>query len=269
MRVYIMTDMEGVAGVLNSDDYAAPGALYYEVGRELTTGETNAAVEGAFEAGATEVLVVDGHGHGALDPQLLHPKAKLLAGRPIGYPFGCDDSFEAAAIVGQHAKSNTDGGHLSHTGSFAVEEHTINDLSVGEMACNMLFCAYFGVPTVMVSGDVAAAEEARALVPDIATAAVKEGIRRGPATGLTAEQNKLHNGAAIHLSHAKACELIREATRRGLSRRTDLRPISLASPYRMVSILRKTDEEPPKRAIVECDDMLELLQSPRTYEPMA
>lgn len=265
MKVYLMTDMEGVAGVVNWDDYGAPGARYYETARELTTDETNAAVEGALEAGATEVLVVDGHGHGALNPRLLHPEAKLLTGRPIGYPFGCDDSFDAAMIVGQHAKSNTDGGHLSHTGSFVVEELSINGLSVGEMGCNMLFCGYFGVPTVLVSGDAAAAEEARALVPNVATAAVKEGLRRGPATGLTGEQNKLHNGAAIHLHPTKARELIREAARDGLGRADEIEPFRLDSPYESVQVLRKTAEAPQRRGVARSDDLLELLSAPKTY----
>lgn len=52
MKIYVMTDMEGVAGVVNADDYLAPGARYYEVARELATGEVNAAIEGALEAGA-------------------------------------------------------------------------------------------------------------------------------------------------------------------------------------------------------------------------
>lgn len=68
-----MTDMEGVAGVVSSTDYCAPHSRYYEVGRELTTRETNAAIEGALDAGATEFLVVDEPGHGAIDPRLLHP----------------------------------------------------------------------------------------------------------------------------------------------------------------------------------------------------
>jgi len=107
MKIYLMTDMEGVAGVVNGDDYLAPGARYYEVARELVTGEVNAAIEGALEGGATEFLVVDGHGQGAINPLLLHPAARLLTGRPLGYPFGIDESFTARlydrpACPGEH-----------------------------------------------------------------------------------------------------------------------------------------------------------------------
>jgi len=266
MKIYIMTDMEGVAGVINFDDYAFPEGRYYEVGRELTTLETSAAVQGAFDGGATEVLVVDGHGHGAINPALLHPQAKLLAGRPLGYPFGIDDSFDAAMIVGQHAKSNTDGGHLCHTGSLNVEDFTINGLSVGEMGCNMLFAAYYGVPTVLVSGDLAATEEARALVSNIETAAVKEGIKRGSATGLTEEENKIFNGAAIHLHSERAREVIREVARRAVKRAGEIQPFWLEPPYELISTLRPTKDQPSRTGRVTGDDLIEVLSAPKEYQ---
>jgi len=73
VKVYVMTDLEGVAGIINFDDYGTPKGRYYETARELTTNETNAAIEGLIEDGAKEILVVDGHGHGAINPSLLHP----------------------------------------------------------------------------------------------------------------------------------------------------------------------------------------------------
>ena len=265
MKLYIMTDLEGVAGVVNWDDYGAPGARYYELAKLLTTQETNAAIEGALAAGATEILVVDGHGHGAIDPCELHPAAELYAGRPMGYPFRCDEGFDAAMIVGQHAKSNTDGGHLSHTGSFVIEELSINGVSVGELGCNMLFCAHFGVPTVMVGGDLACCEEARALVPAVETAAVKRGIKRGPATGLTGEQNKLHNGAAVHLNPERARALIRTKAELGLRRVREIPPFLLEPPYELVSVLRRTEQDPQKTARCQANDLIELLNMPRAY----
>jgi len=267
LKVYVMTDLEGVAGVVNFDDYATPEGRYYEVARELTTMEVNAAVEGLLEAGADEVLVVDGHGHGAINPLLLHPEAKLLAGRPLGYPFGCDKTFDAALIIGQHAKSNTDGGHLCHTGSFVVEDLQINGISLGELGCNMLFAAYFGVPTVMVSGDKAACEEALALVPNIEVAPVKEGMKRGSASGLTAEENKLYNGAAVHLHPKKARELIKEKAKRGLERCEEIKPFWIEPPYELVAKLRPEEPGKPGRiAHVRSNDLLELLRAPRRYK---
>jgi D-amino peptidase len=261
MKIYVMTDMEGSAGIPSAEGYIQPQDRWYEMARELVTLETSAAVQGCLDGGATEVLVVDGHGAGAINPLLLHPEARLLFGRPVGYPFGCDESFDAAMMVGQHAKSNTDGGHLSHTGCFTVEEDSINGVSVGEMGANMLFAAYFGVPTVLVAGDVAATQEALALVPNIEVAAVKEGLKRGPAAGLTGKENELHNGAAIHLHPVKARELIRERARRAVERVAEIKPFWLEPPYRRVMTMRKTDAEPQKTGTAEADDLLELLRT--------
>ncbi len=266
MKVYVMTDQEGVAGVLNFDD-GSPTGRYYEIARKLTTRETNAAIEGLLEAGATEVLVVDGHGHGSINPLLLHPSAKLLAGRPLRYPFGCDKSFDAAIIVGQHAKSNADSGHLSHTGNTSIEDLSINDVSLGEMGCNMLFAAYFGVPTVMVSGDKAACEEARALVPNIEVAPVKYGVKHGPTSSLTAEKYKRLTGAAIHLHPEAARKIIKEKAKEGLKRLGEIKPFWLESPYELVSKLRPAKEgEPIKIARCTSNDLLELLNMPRKHK---
>lgn len=268
MRIYIMTDQEGVAGVVNAQDYGSAAGRYYEVARELTTLEVNAAVEGAITAGATDFLVVDGHGHGSIDQRLLHPRAKLLTGRPINYPFACDDSFAAAFSIGQHAKASTDGGHLSHTGSFEVEDLRINDVSIGEFGCNALFAAYFGVPMVLLTGDKAACDEAQKLIPEIETAAVKEGLKRGSSSGLTGEENRLYNGAAIHLSPEASRELIRRKAKKAVERIGEIDPFWLEPPYELVSVLRPDEAGDPFRvATCRADDMLELLRMPRRHEP--
>ncbi len=266
MKVYIMTDMEGVCGVINSDDYASPGNRYYEIARELTTMEVNSAIEGLLESGATDILVVDGHGAGAINPMLLHRDAKLLAGSPMQYPFGCDDSYDAAIMIGQHAKTNTDGGHLCHTGSFHVEDLTINGISVGEAGCNMLFTAYYGVPTIMLSGDESACNEVKTLVPNMEVAPVKAGIKRGSATGLTPEQNKLFNGSAIHLSPEKARCIIKECAKKALKNIEHIKPFWIDPPYELVCTLRpeKIGERMPK-AYLTSNNIIELLNMPKKF----
>src|SRR5436190_20314089 len=262
MKLYIMTDMEGVAGVVSSVDFGAPDSRYYEVGRELTTLETNAAIEGALDAGADEFLVVDGHGHGAIDPLKLHSAARLLTGRPMGYPFGCDQSFDAAFIVGQHAKANTDGGHLAHSGSFGVEDQLLNGRSLGELGINLLFVAYFGVPTVLITGDLACAREAQALVPQIETMAVKEGWRRGAPAGLTADEARRYNGAAVHLHPEVARQRIREAARRALERRQEIPRFWIEPPYELVRHFRqREDGSTPPSTVQRGDDLLKVLTS--------
>lgn len=261
-----MTDMEGVAGVVNSQDFAKPGDRYYEDARELTTLETNAAIEGALEAGATEFLVADGHGHGAINVKLLHPAAKVLTGRPLAYPFGCDATFDAAFTIGQHAKSNADGAHLAHSESFDMDDITLNGRSLGELGINMLFCTYFKVPTIFVAGDDACAEEAKVLVPGIETAVVKWGWKRGPATGLTGDENRLFNGAAVHVSPEHSREIIREGARRAIQRRREIDCFRIEPPYEMIFTLRHSETEPAKRARVRGEDLIEVLNTPLRFE---
>lgn len=263
-----MTDCEGVAGVLNWPDFGAPGNRCYDKTLQLTTLETNAAIEGAIEAGATEILVADGHGHGAIEPSLLHPEAQLLAGRPLMYPFGCDETFDAAFMIGQHAKSNTDGGHLCHSGSFAIEEMIVNGKPVGEIALMMLSCSQLGVPMVLVAGDFAAGQEARALVPEIETATVKWGVKRGNTAGIGARENVNFNGAARHLSPAKSRATIREAAKRAVERRAEMSRFWMEPPYELEEIWRDIIGQPARHAVVRGDTLNEVFTAPRNYEPV-
>jgi D-aminopeptidase len=118
----------------------------------------------------------------------------------------------------------------------------------------------------MVSGDFACCLEARELVHEIEVTPVKEGTERGPATGLTPEQNQLHNGAAAHLSPLRARELIEEKAEAGLRRLKEIPKFWLDTPYELVSVLRRTETEPQKTAVCRADDLLEVLQMPRQYE---
>jgi len=262
MKIHIMTDLEGVAGIANAKDYIHADSKYYEYACELATLEVSAAVAGCIEGGATEVLVVDGHGPGAMKRTLLHPRARLLTGRPwpSPFPFGCDGTFAASMIIGQHAKSNTDGGHISHTMSFGVEEYVLNGLSVGEMGLWMLVAGYFGVPVVMVSGDGAACEEARTLVPNIEVAAVKWGLKRGPATGLTGEENSVFNSVATHLHPDEARTLIRERAYHAVKQIPEIAPLVLDPPYKLTIGVRPDEPGRKGRHIThKAKDLLDLM----------
>ena len=262
MKVFVMTDMEGVAGVVDSPNYCFPESRYYERGCELTTLEVNAAVEGALAAGAAEIVVIDGHGHGAITPMLLHPAAKLLKGRPRPIGASLDASFDVAISIGQHAKSNAPGGHLAHSGSFSVEDLTINGVSIGESGRSFISAAYFGVPYVFLSGDRAAAEEAAALAPGIETAVVKEGLDRGSATGLGMDANRAFNGAAIHLHPTKARERIYAGVQRGIARRDEIGRFWLQPPYTLVHTTRPENGAPSRQARVTGNDILKVFRTP-------
>jgi D-amino peptidase len=260
--------MEGCAGIMNAEEYIYGHSKYYEEARRLATLETGAAVEGALKAGATEVLVVDGHGPGAMNRELLHPRARLLAGRPWcgDQAFGMDDSFAAALIIGQHAKANADGGHISHTMGFNVEDYRLNDISIGETGLWMVFAGHFHVPVILLSGDQAACDEARALVPNMEVAAVKWGFKRGSGEGLTAEEYAKFNSVATHLHPDEARRLIRERACAAVKRVAEIKPFRLKGPYSLsVSFRPERGKKRRKTATVKASDLMELFQKAKKY----
>jgi D-amino peptidase len=247
MKIYIMTDLEGVAGVLDFENWCCPSSRYYELAKEFLTREVNAAVDGFFAAGATEVVVSDGHGYGGISPAILDPRAEVLRGWH-GYPLELDKSFFAAAWIGQHAKAGTTQAHIAHTGWFNVLNKTINGVSVGEFGEVALCANELGVRTIFGSGDVAFTREAQALFPGVETAAVKRGTQPDPGHGLQTDAYSRHNLAAIHKSPTVAREMIREGTRKALTRAQseDFGLIDFPGPYEMVTVYRADGEEPSK-----------------------
>ena len=106
MRIYLMTDLEGVAGVQNFELWTRPGCLFYLLARQLLTQEVNAAVEGFFAGGADSILVADGHGPGAVDVADLDPRVEYMRGWPKSWPLGLEEGgYDFLAFVGQHAKN--------------------------------------------------------------------------------------------------------------------------------------------------------------------
>jgi len=252
MRVYIMTDLEGVAGVLDSENWCLKDSRYYEQAKQLLTEEVNAAVEGFVAGGATDVLVADGHGWGGINPLLLHPAARLARNWPEGcpYPFSLDsDRFDVAAWVGQHPKAGTVGGHLTHTGSMEVRELRVNGVSMGEFGEIALCAAELGVRCVFASGCEAFTREAAQFIPGIETVAVKRGTQTSPGHNLSATAYRRHNIAAIHLSPEEARLRIRTGAKRALERaRTeDFGRVPLPkAPYEMIVVMRASDSRPAR-----------------------
>ncbi len=177
-KVYISVDMEGIAGV-NGDDQTSPGGAEYGRARKLMAEDANAAIRGAFEGGATDVLVNDSHGHQRnLLPEDLDPRARLISHtfKRYGMMEGLDETFDAIIYVGYHAKADAPRGLFAHTGSGVVRDLQVNGRSVGEGGLNAVLAAWFGVPVVAVSGDDVAVEEVKASVPAVRGAVVKRAI---------------------------------------------------------------------------------------------
>lgn len=272
MKIYLMTDLEGVAGVLDFSNWCEHSSRYYETAKELLTNEVNAAVEGFFAGGATEIVVADGHGWGGLNPVLLDPRAELMRNWPSPpYPFGLDQTYAAIAWVGQHAKSRTEFAHIAHTGSFGVFEVAINAQAVGEFGEIALCGAELGIPSIFAAGDQAFCGEAQALAPGIETVAVKRGTIPGRGDECDAEQYGRRNLGAIHLHPERAREAIRRGAERAL-RRFRQQPfglIKLAPPFEYVVINRGDAMHPRTMArSVHPSSISGVLNMPRDLKPV-
>jgi D-amino peptidase len=186
MRVHIISDMEGVAGIVKWEQVNG-GAPLYEEGRRLYTEEINAAVRGARSAGASEIVVMDCHGAGggwtfnSLIPDLLDPGCEwVVQERWTGYTGALEAGCDAALFIGMHAMAGTPDGVLSHTvSSTAWYNLWFNGKLVGETGINAALCGHWGCPVLLVTGDTATCAEARDLLgANLTTVAVKHGLGR-------------------------------------------------------------------------------------------
>ncbi len=218
MKIYLMTDLEGCAGILNRKDWVMPGGAYYEKAKGFLTREVNAAAQGFFKAGADQIVVSDGHGPGGIDPGLLDSRLMLLRGYPQGYPCGLVSSYDCLAWVGQHAKAGTPYAHIAHTGNHHVIDLSINGISIGELGELAMCAGVLGVMPIFASGDKALCEEAENLLPGIETVCVKEGLVPGSGDECTFEEYNSRNTAALHLAPERAGEVIRESAYEALKR---------------------------------------------------
>ena len=213
LKVFISVDMEGIWGVVHSDQTSSDGKDY-GLARKWMADDVNAVVAGLFEAGAAEVVVNDSHGGmrniiaGDLDT-----RASLISGspKPLSMMQGLDASFAACLFVGYHARAGSASAVLDHTISGGtVRSIKVNGLELPELGINGAIAGYFKVPVVMLSGDTETCRQATALLgPDLVTVAVKEGIGRFAAKLLpmVEARRKLHDGAKEALLKRAAVKL--------------------------------------------------------------
>ncbi len=211
MKVFISVDIEGCAGVVNSFHTSRVGDDY-ATGRRIMTGEANAAIAGALEAGATEVVVNDSHGSMTnLLPEELHPKAQLISGclKKLSMMEGIDESFDAALYVGYHTAAGV-AGSISHTYNGQIYAVRLNGQPCGEFDINAAVAGQFGVPSVLLTGDDRICAFTKKRYPQVQTAQVKEYRSRN---------------ASKNLHPEVACERIKEATRKALGERERIDPV--------------------------------------------
>jgi D-amino peptidase len=221
LKVYISADMEGVAGVVTGEQLG-PDGFEYQRFREFMTAEVLAAIAGAREAGAGEIVVSDSHGNGQnLLIERLPPDVTVIRSwpRPLQMMEGIDSTFDAAIFIGYHASTTNPQGVRAHTISSArLAAVLLNGTPMPEAGINAAIAGHFGVPVVMVSGDDATIAETRRIIGEVEGAVVKRALGFHAAATMTPEA---------------AQGLIRERVKTALSRRASIRPYVLRAPIRL------------------------------------
>jgi D-amino peptidase len=210
--IFLITDAEGVGGVCRQDQTEPTNQEM----RQLLTGEINAAVDGFLAGGADEVVVWDGHdGSQTLSTLTIHPKARLVMGA-LNASMLMERRWSAVAYVGQHSKANIRAGIMAHSySSLGIQNMLLNGKPVGEIDVIAAMAGHFGIPVIMLSGDKAAADELREIVPQAELAIVKEGLARN---------------VCISLSAPAARDLIKGAAQRSVAKIATIKPYTVPAP---------------------------------------
>jgi D-amino peptidase len=209
LKVFLSVDMEGVAGVVTADQLM-PGSFEYERFRHMMTDEALAAVEGARQGGATEIVVADAHGNSQnLLIEQFPADVRMVRGSPthLGMMGGLDATFDAAMFVGYHASTHNMNGVRAHTfSSGLLTRVTLNGAPVTEGAWNAAIAGQFGVPVIFMSGDDAAAAEVKAAIGDIEAVETKRSMGFHAAETLmpAAVQKLIRERAAIAVKGFKS-----------------------------------------------------------------
>jgi D-amino peptidase len=239
VKIYIHTDLEGVTGIDTFEMIQRDGERYRQC-CELLMGDVNAAVDGAFAGGATQVTVLDSHGGGNnFIKELLDPRADWDRKDNRKWWGKLDSSYSGTLFIGAHAMAGTINGFLDHTqSSLTWYNYSVNGRKTGELGQWGIVAGSFGVPMLMVGGDEAACVEARQFFPKVETAVTKRGIGRNRAElGETTE----------------ALARIREAARKSIALIGTAKPYVVSLPMEIVVEFNRSDfcEEKLKRDGVE------------------
>jgi D-amino peptidase len=226
VKIFISVDMEGLAGVVSSSEVSPTGPDYAHF-RAIMAAETNAAVDGAFRAGATDVLVRDSHGAKQnLLPRDLDPRARLLRGQSAGpknMMEGVDKTFDGVVFIGYHAKAGTPNAILEHTSNGNVVDFSVNGVSLPEGGYNAVVAGLAGVPVVFASGDKALVDQLRALLGPIEAVAVKEEV----------------GDASLGMSPQQAHDEIRKGVELAVRNRAKFKPFVIPGPYTMILTVKQ------------------------------
>jgi D-amino peptidase len=219
-KVLISVDMEGMAAHVGRDD-VLPNNVDYQMGRKRMTAEANAAIEGALAGGAEKIVVADSHSHmNNILTDELHEKAMLVRGspRPLSMMQGLDETFDAAMLIGYHARSGDARGALAHTFMLNVQNIKLNGVVVGESGFNAALAGHFNVPVALASGDDRLVQEVNKLLPWVHTVTTKWSISFTSAMSLSPQMSQ---------------DLIREGAETALKDLDSKQPYRLSTPIEL------------------------------------
>ena len=210
-KIYILTDLEGISGVFKFGQTREKDSPPNIQACEYFMDDLSAVIRGLLDGGATEILVVDGHGNQCVIPHMMEPGIKYVTGVPRpGAMWGLDSTFAGMVQLGAHAMMGTPDGVLNHTQSSRSENrYWYNGVESGELVQCGLIAGYYGVPTMLVTGDEATCREAEQFFGEsCVTVAVKEGIAREAAILYPFEETRkaLYEGAKKSMQALSRCK---------------------------------------------------------------
>ena len=179
MKIYISIDLEGINGVSRFSQVENKLHPEYKTSLEQAYNEINTVIEAAFEAGAEYITVNDAHSSMSnLNLSNIDSRVSLITGKPkeISMMAGLDNSYNAAILLGYHAKAGTSAACLAHTMSESLFNVRLNKQAVGEAYLNSLYAATLNVPVAMVTGDEALAEEVYDQIGSIPSVITKQAL---------------------------------------------------------------------------------------------
>ncbi len=208
MKLYVSADMEGTAAVASWTQVDPKNASEYPYYRDLMSREVRAAIDGAREAGATDVLVNDSHSSMRnVSWEALPDDARMIYGnrKPFSMSEGIDASFGAAFFTGYHAGVGEADGTLDHTyAPDTLYDVRVNGIHCSEALLNAALIGTYGVPVVLITGDRVTCEGARAHLPWIETVVVKDAIGRFAVDSMSPERARqaIRAGARSAIANA-------------------------------------------------------------------
>ncbi|MFA5857940.1 MAG: M55 family metallopeptidase [Elusimicrobiota bacterium] len=264
MKIYILTDIEGVSGVVQQrqQGLSGDGDGFYQRARQWLTMEINAAVDGAKAAGADKIIVIDGHGHNGgynVVFENLSENADYVVGTPWDkYPPVMDKSFDLLFQVGAHAMAGTSPAVLEHTmSSAAVLNYWINGKRVGELGLLSMIASDYGIPTGLVTGDYYMCVEAKKLLGNnLFAVATKKALSRTSAVCYPLSKNlrEIKKAAGDAVKNAELFKLLKVK-----------RPVELRIDFLRTDMVRRYQDKPHckivdnRTLVIKAGNMIEVV----------